>query len=384
MVESPHQINSEEESKNRNKKMVFRVKFENVNVIKKIFHALARITDEMVFHITEESLTITAYKPINRVYAHITISPEDTLLYECNEEITISFSLKKYNKILKRTERIANTIELSYTKRAPSIAIIIEKLYKHKGEIDPTFSLNLYNKLPEFPPELYFTQLSFDIALKVDWKELYDSLTDARVYHEIANLCFKENILSISSSNEIGESKAIFANPELIKGAHTSIESRYNIGLLKKIVSVYTRTENAKLEFSEHSFLQFHGEFENGSTFEWYLRNEDPQNKPNASEQEKIPYTEGNILEMFKDRGRSKVKERFPKERSYLKPAKAISPETFIEEFKDTRTKGKRQIQTNFTNSLNTVKSRVNPKKTEIRKRIRAKCIDKFEPSSSQ
>ncbi|TFF89679.1 MAG: hypothetical protein EU548_06900 [Promethearchaeota archaeon] len=385
MVESTTRMSPEEEPLNASQETVFKVKFGNVDIFKKVIGSFSRLTDDMVLEVREDQLTITAYKPLGSVYAKVRFTPEEVLEFECSEKITLSFSLKKFNKILKRSERIAETLTLQYIQNTPSLSITIEKLYKDKAEIDPTFSLNLYSELPEIPPETSFTQSAFGPSFKIDWKEMYASLPDARIYNEIATLQFINNSFSISSSSEIGESFTTFHSPELNEEIPTSFESDYKIGLLKKMLSLYTRIENAQICFSNNGYLKFYGELENGSGFVCCLRTEEREiEEDNDNEEQDVELTEENILEMFKDRGDHPPKKTsLPRERTYLKPTKSINPENFLAEFKDSHREPKHHIQTNFTNSLNTVKSKVSTKKTKIRKEIKAKCIDKFKDSSS-
>jgi hypothetical protein len=198
-------------------------------------------------------------------------------------------------------------------------------------------------------------------------------------YSDYTSFIFSnERSLSVTSNSQILDYNFEYCEQNL-KHYHSKLANPFcfqtEMDLIKMFIKSLRGSEDIHIALpDDFKFLRFFCIIEEVGEIVYFIPKEEYYD---FEEETEVEFTEENIFETFKDR--ADVKEKAPSTKSLesRKMKKKFSKDNFLSEFRDT-TKRTKSVQSNFSNSGNTIKSKaldthIKRKKEKLREKKKQK-----------
>jgi len=345
---------------------------------------LSKFSDFIYAKISSTQFSIFLKSPTHlgiRISYSIPLRSFDIYEFNLESDVYLCISLDDLKNVIERFNRktVSSFAFLYYTK-SQQIALSVDKR---------TFYLNLLDYTPA-PDEVNFSfnSDSYTFKLNFNTKELVEIIIDESIFSGTLEISYNHqaNILEFNSSHD----KCNITNTielHLESNTLSSMKESYSFDLAPLIKLSKPRNllpsicSEIEVFFKENKVILYSAS--PLGTFMYcqpYLENS-PQDISEEKDSELIDFSvlePEEFIHAFKDR--PNVSPNFiPKKkvRKYLQPKKQFSPENFLEEFKDDRKKQLVYKETHFTNSGNSIHSKVS--KNDAKRRRKAIQKNKVE-----
>jgi len=167
----------------------------NVSLIKGIFESLKDVAQEGTWHFNEDRILIQEMDVNHISLCSITLHSGDLIYYECQNNISLSFSFKNVYKILSYIES-DSSVKIIYEHSTDFLLFILEG----KGK-----EVNFVLKLINIRHEMYhFATYAIYCKIVINSKEFKKIITEMNHIGDNCTIKASENNVSFVSTGEIG------------------------------------------------------------------------------------------------------------------------------------------------------------------------------------
>lgn len=230
--------------------MSFKIKWEDSKLLKTITEALASLSDETVFQVSNEGLKITLMDASRVCLMEMIIVKDNFDEFECKKKANIGVNLEDLNKILQRSSS-KDSLTIEFKENDQQIKIKMER----EGSRLRTFKLALIDTDVQEIPMENLLEISYEVSFNIDSDIFTEAIKDAEIYSEMLNMFInKENGLRFTSIGQIGEMVYELGSEDLdIIDLNEEAKATYSIKYLKdmmkmspisKKLTIFLKTDN--------------------------------------------------------------------------------------------------------------------------------------------
>jgi len=246
---------------------LFRAVYPTASKFKYIAQTLAKITDEIPFYATPDSLEARILSPDKTTLAILKIPSIAFEEYECDEEKFFVIGADEFNKIMRRgTRNDAAIFELVEEKN------IFRIIFRNKKTgVERTFELETKPRAQEKVPE---PELELGVTFRMLTDDYKHIIRDLKIAGEDATFMYKDGKLLIHSMTQQKEYRGEFEqdNPLLyISATVDSARAKYSVGLLESTLKPTQASKTVTISFDTDKPIKIVFELPEGGNIVYWI-----------------------------------------------------------------------------------------------------------------
>lgn len=246
---------------------MFKISYPNATLLKKAVQALSKLSDELPFYLTKDSLEIKVLSPDKTMLAVLSLPSIAFEEYFVEEEATFIVSATELRKVIRRATR-NDTLQMTLNKEIGELTITLRD---KKTGIEREFGVPLIPRPPEPVPDL---QLELSVSFSMLSQDFKDVVGDLKLVGEEALLMYDEGKIIIKSVEQQKEYTCELKEGSPIILLTSSVEkakASYNIEMLVVATGAAPASKNVIISFDTAKPLKIEYELTGGGKLVYWI-----------------------------------------------------------------------------------------------------------------
>ncbi|MEM0001435.1 MAG: DNA polymerase sliding clamp [Desulfurococcaceae archaeon] len=246
---------------------MFKALYPNANKLKKLIQALAKLSDELPFYVTNNGIEIKVLSPDKTMLAIATLSSLEFEELSVEEETTFIVSTTELKKIIRRATR-NDVVFMTINKESNELVMVFRD---KKTGVEREFGIPIIPKPPEPIPEL---QLDLSVSFTMLSHDFKDIVGDLNLVGEEAVFMYENGAIIIKSVEQQKEYECILREGApliLLTSNVDKARASYNIEMLIVAARAASASKNVTISFDTDKPIKIEYDLAGGGKLAYWI-----------------------------------------------------------------------------------------------------------------